>query len=176
MLSLIAGVPDENLPPSLIAWRDRKLVDLSYCLAIFFNYLALPRSGYSRVVVNPDVDIMSVRPVISMEMVNYLIREIYPCSAMLQDGGVYKVPDAIARAIERTIREYIANKELLIQPAKKKKDDARLNNNFYIEDVVYQAIWTYLSNGMESLASSPDELSMAELEPLVRSGSRPPKN
>jgi len=167
----IVGVNDDMFP-SLAVWRDGKLRDLTYALSSFFNCISEPRDGFSLVENNPT-DPMSIPPTITGDMINYVIGEIFPCSTMIKEGPftIFKVPTLIREEIENQIKRNISNRSFLSAPIAKKprkkniqtiKDsgDQTYNWNasqfydagFTINPEVAQIIWTYLSNGMDSLA------------------------
>ena len=143
---------ETSLFPSLIHWREKKMKDITYCLTTFFNYLSTPRMGFSPVKTSLD-DPLSVRPVITRDMINYIIKEIFPCSSMINDDmlfEVYRVPPDISNAITTLIKEEIENRSYLI-PSKVKNAE-NVSAELKIEPGVVQTIWTYLSKGMDSLA------------------------
>jgi hypothetical protein len=184
--------PDDELPESLSSWRDGKIVDLSYCLATFFNYLAAPRPGYAPVEVASEVDVGTVRPVISMEMAKYLIGEIFPCEVMgVEQGPIPKVSDAIDAALLRRIKKGVENKSFLVAPKTGKKSKKEENreamvdrynkknhlpgagsappSDLKINPGVTQLLWTYIANGMLSLTSGLDKVQDdRELNSLVK--------
>jgi hypothetical protein len=129
--------------PSLVKWRDAKLRDMCYCTAIFFNYLAEPRMGYSPVAVSTKLDVSAVKPEITLDMTNYVIGDIFPCPYFLKEGifRTYRAPLDLANAIEATIRDNLS------KPFRKLKKKGGI-----LMPGVVQSIWMYLSNGMDLLA------------------------
>jgi len=164
----IAAEEDENLFPGLIDWRDGKIRDLSYCVATFFNYLSIPRQGFLEV--DRQRGVNTADPVISLELCQYVLREIFPCLQMTleKDFMVFRAPIRFQNTIYKTIRKYIANKSF-IKPIKKSEPVTLESGDvkkfavevpeLEIQLGVIQAIWTYISNGMNALAyqSSTDE-------------------
>lgn len=140
---------DDELFPALTNWRDGKLKDLSNVLSTFFNYLSISREGFSPVEKNPT-DSMSVHPVITRDMANYIVSEIFPCSDMIRESQfiVYKSPDYITKRIERQLKDGISNKSFLATLSSK---NVPKPPDLTIDAGVFQTIWTYLSNGMGSL-------------------------
>lgn len=171
----IAADEDVNLFPALISWRDGKIRDLSYCVATFFNYVSVPRDGFLQVSRETGVD--TTAPVISMELCQYVLREIFPCIQMTKENTftVFRVPNRIQDTIYRTIRKYIDNKSF-IKPIKSTEsltlDSGNVKNfpinipELEIQLGVIQAIWTYISNGMDALAyeSSTNEEVQEKIE------------
>ena len=105
----MAADPDDRLFPSLVQWRDKKIRDLGYCLALFFNYLALPRDGFLEVSRAPGT--MSTLPAISLDMCQYLLKEVFPCPAMTREGAfaVFRVPDDFEAAIIEAITQHVTD-------------------------------------------------------------------
>jgi hypothetical protein len=135
--------------PSLSKWRDEHLVNLSYCIASFFNYISMERREQGFVEVKQTNDgSLSVNPIISYQQVNYVLSEIFPCGDMLKENNytITPIPDEIAVAIKETISENINNKSLLTQQGK-----TELNAKINIEQRALQLIWNYLSNGINTL-------------------------
>ncbi len=147
----IAANDDPTLFPSLVEWRDNKLRDLSYCLATFFNYLAEPRNGFSPVDNKPE-DVLAVRPVVTREMADFVLGEIFPCASMVKEGpfNTFRAPVELAKAIDRLIKKNISNRSLLAAPGNKKKPIQP--TDLLIDPSVIQTIWTFVSNGIDALA------------------------
>lgn len=143
----------EDMPPVLRTWADNKLVDLCYCLATFFNYLADPRPGF--IAVNLINDPASVKPVLTRDMAVYLLGDIFPCMDVLTSDTfeVYPVPEKTKKDIERLITDNVARKELL---QNKNKSAAFLE--FIIEPSVYQVLWIYITNSAASLALASSDI------------------
>jgi hypothetical protein len=143
----IAADGDEILLPALVQWRDAKLKDLCYVLSVFFNYLVEPRDGFS-LVESKLTNLTSIHPVITREMTNYVLGDIFPCLSMIKEDkfAVFKVPQELDNAIKRLIKDGITNKSLLRGGNKEEQE------GFVIEPGVAQTIWTYLSNGVDALA------------------------
>lgn len=156
----IAADPDENLFPALIEWRDSRIRNLSYCLATFFNYLSKPRSGFLDVKRIPGA--IATAPMITLDMCRYLLGEIFPCSEMIKEGSftVFKVPRDLEASIKHAITQNIENKtffgplkasqQFFVSGASKIVETNLPDLD--IEPAVIQMIWTYVSNGVDSLA------------------------
>jgi hypothetical protein len=170
----MAADPDEALFPSLVAWRDAKIRDLSYCLATFFNYLALPRNGFLEVSRAPGT--MSTLPVISLDMCQYVLKEIFPCPAMTREEAfaVFRVPKDFEAAITETITEHITNQSFFT-PMRTNQNiltyhgakTVKMNvPTLELQPGVVQTIWTWVSNGVDSLAygSESDEEVRSKIE------------
>lgn len=171
----IAAEEDENLFPALVSWRKKKIRDLSYCVATFFNYLSAPRNGFLQVSRDSGVD--TTAPMISLELCQYVLREIFPCLQMTQEKSftVFRVPIQIQDKIYKSIRKYVTNKSFTkqIKSSESLTLDSRNVKNFpvnvpelEIQLGVIQAIWTYISNGMNALAyeSSTNEEIQEKIE------------
>ncbi len=125
---------------SLSDIQKNKLKDITYVLAVFFNYLSKPRSSF--ISVSSDTkDIVSIRPYITRDMANYVITEIFPCKVLLAPIE-WKISNEIKDMINTIISDTISNKEFL--PIAK---DTEINpNKLKIDSTVYQMIWNYISN------------------------------
>lgn len=156
----IAADSDENLFPALIEWRDAKIRDLGYCLAVFFNYLSINRRGFLEVKRIPGPS--STAPIITLNMCRYLLSDIFPCNSMTKEEPftVFKVPLDLAEGIRGIIIQNIANKSFFgpikaseqFQTATGIKTVKLQIPELEIDPAVIQMIWTYVSNGMNALA------------------------
>ena len=160
----VAADPDDQLFPSLVQWRDKKIRDLGYCLALFFNYLALPRAGFLEVSRSPGT--MSTLPVISLDMCQYVLKEIFPCPAMAREGAfvVFRVPDDFEAAITEAITQHVTDQSFFA-PMRAEQNIVTYHGTkkvkmnvptLEIQPGVIQTIWTYISNGIDSLAYGSD--------------------
>lgn len=157
----IAGEDDKDLFPALISWRDGKIRDLSYCVATFFNYISIPREGFLEV--SRQAEVNAVAPMISLELCQYVLREIFPCLQMTLEKNftVFRVSLRLQNTIYQSIRKYVANKSFIQQikttePVTLESGDVKRVSvtvpELEIQLGVIQAIWTYISNGMNALA------------------------
>ena len=137
--------------PSLSTWLTDHLIDLSYSIASFFNYLSIERIEQGFLQIKND-DVLSVKPQITYEQVKYVLSEIFPCGDMLKENNysIGPIPSEISTAIRETIVENINNKNLLNKVDIEKKKST-VNDQFSIEERALQLVWNYLSNGINTL-------------------------
>ena len=124
-------------------WIEKKTINICYCLSTFFNYLAKPRDNYLRVT-NKQEDILTTKPIITRDMAEYVISEIFPCSNLIKKS-YNKIPENFALFIDYHIKKFIENKEF--------------NNNkiqLTIEPTVHLVIYKYIKS-IESVISSFEE-------------------
>lgn len=142
-VSLPSKVTSDLPFPSLETWRDEKIRDLCGCLAVFFNYLVKPRAGFLQVLPGDPV---GVTPVLTREMASYLVSELMPCGEMSRQGmfEIGPVPADIMSAMERIIIEGVGSTYPEFVRNNKR-------SGMSIEPAVYQVLWNYISNGLNSL-------------------------
>jgi hypothetical protein len=157
----VAAEDDDNLFPALASWKNRKIRDLAYCVATFFNYVSIPRDGFLKVSRESGAD--TTAPVISLDLCQYVLREIFPCLQMTKEQTftVFRVSNPLQEAIEKFIRKNVNDKsftktikssETLALSSGNVKNFSVNLPKLEIQLGVIQAIWTYVSNGVNALA------------------------
>jgi hypothetical protein len=149
--SQIPPFESEDLFDAVITWRDDKIQDLSYCLVIFFNYLTVERPGFIKVENSPYQ--VSVKPVITRSMADYLISEIFPCGIMGHANLIISpTPHIIESRMRTIIEDYIDNKSYLIAASEVKNTRKfQTGNGLEIQQDAFQILWNYISNGIYDL-------------------------
>lgn len=144
--------------PAAIEWANSKTANISYCIAVFFNYITSPRPNFSMVGGKGKTKSVEIAPVINYDIVKYVLSELFPCGSMLQENFfvLSKASDKWMNMTSDLIKDSISNKQFL-QSMSISKHTSDLRNvkvdvpGLVIEPAAIQLIWSYVLNGMNIL-------------------------
>jgi hypothetical protein len=151
---------------------NKKLDDLCFHLALFFNYLSFPRNNFKKVddkilkslsdeQVNVQEDINSyikIRPYITLKMSYYLLTEIYGCkditSSINKDN--YDLYDKIIYNTVVNSNKKEVNKRI-IDHVIKLSDDRFNEKNLIVDENIKELLYKYVVNIIKCIIKLDDE-------------------